>query len=201
MSGRRLAMLSACLVVLAGSLAGVTAAAPSTPANVDVSVLANNDAEDAVAVNPTNPSNVVAMAITFTQQTGLIEGVSFNAGRIWTRQIIGGSTADPLGDICCDEQLAWDRYGNLWMTYLLNSTGDVLVALSTDGGLNCWKDGKLSTLTTRDGLSANGVNALYEDGAGELWIGTKGGGLNRLKAGKFSAYLQSLALETPVGKR
>lgn len=155
MSGRRLAMLSACLVVLAGSLAGVTAAAPSTPANVDVSVLANNDAEDAVAVNPTNPSNVVAMAITFTQQTGLIEGVSFNAGRIWTRQIIGGSTADPLGDICCDEQLAWDRYGNLWMTYLLNSTGDVLVALSTDGGLN-WTKVADVVPTTVTGNSGNG---------------------------------------------
>src|SRR5262245_49456981 len=121
MSGRRLAMLSACLAVLAGTAAAVTAAAPSTPANVDVSVLQNNDAEDAVAVNTTNPNNVVAMAITFTQDAGLIEGVSFNGGKTWTRQIIGGSTADPLGDICCDEQLSWDRYGNLWMTYLLNS--------------------------------------------------------------------------------
>src|SRR5689334_5668353 len=117
MSARRLAMLSACLIAVAGTAAGVAATATGTPTNVDVSVLQNNDAEDAVAVNPTNPSNVVAMAITFTQAAGLIEGVSFNGGKTWTRQIIGGSTSDPLGDICCDEQLAWDRYGNLWMTY------------------------------------------------------------------------------------
>jgi hypothetical protein len=140
MHARRHAVLSASLIALIGTTAALTAtAAPATPANVDVSQLANNDAEDAVAVNPTNPSNVVAMAITFSQSAGLIEGVSFNGGRTWTRQIIGGSTSDPLGDICCGEQLAWDRFGNLWMTYLLNSTGNVEVALSTDGGLGWTK--------------------------------------------------------------
>ena len=154
MSGRRLAILGAFLIALAGGAAAM-AAPPTTPANIDVSVLPNNDAEDAVAVNPTNPSNVVAMAITFTGQAGLIEGVSFNGGKTWTRQIIGGSTADPLGDICCDEQLAWDRYGNLWMTYLLNSTGDVLVAVSTDGGLSFTKVADVMP-TTVTGNSGNG---------------------------------------------
>ena len=145
MRGRRLATLTACLVALAGVGAGAAATAQGPPANVDVSVLPNNDAEDAVAVNPTNPSNVVAMAITFTQSAGLIEGVSFNGGKTWTRQVIGSGTGDPLGDICCDEQLAWDRFGNLWMTYLLNSNGDVLVALSTNGGASFTKVADLQT--------------------------------------------------------
>src|SRR5713101_1806030 len=120
MSARRLAILGASLLVLAGVATAVSATAASTPTNVDVSLLAGNDAEDAIAVNPTNPSNVVAMAITLAQDSGLIEGVSFNGGKTWTRQLIGTGTGDPLGDICCDQQLAWDRYGNLWMTYLLN---------------------------------------------------------------------------------
>src|SRR5437764_80458 len=152
---RRLVVLGAFLMALVGTVAALTATAASTPANVDVSVLPNNDAEDAVAANPTNPSNVVAMAITFTQSTGLIEGVSFNGGKTWKRQIIGGSTSDPLGDICCDEQLAWDRYGNLWMTYLLNSNGDVLVAVSTDGGLS-WTQAADVVPTTVTGNSSNG---------------------------------------------
>jgi hypothetical protein len=152
MHARKLATLGAALAALAGlavlvARAAPATAAPSTPTNVDVSALQNNDAEDAVAVNPTNPNNVVAMAITFTQQAGLIEGVSFNGGKTWTRQIIGGSTSDPLGDICCDEQLAWDRYGNLWMTYLLNSTGNVLVAVSTDGGLTWTKAADVVPIT------------------------------------------------------
>jgi hypothetical protein len=136
---RRLALLSVCLAALATVAAVTATAAPTTPTNVDVSLLQNNDAEDAVAADPTNPNNVVAMAITFTQVAGLIEGVSFDGGTTWTRRIIGGSTSDPLGDICCDEQLAWDRYGNLWMTYLLNSNGHVPVAVSTDGGLSWTK--------------------------------------------------------------
>ncbi|HZQ66198.1 MAG TPA: sialidase family protein [Gaiellaceae bacterium] len=143
MSARRLAFVCKVLALLAGLALFVGRAAPAaasgTPTNVDVSALAGNDAEDAVAVNPTNPNNLVAMAITLAQPAGLIEGVSFNGGKTWKRQIIGGGTSDPLGDICCDQQLAWDHFGNLWMTYLLNSSGDILVALSTDGGLTWTK--------------------------------------------------------------
>ena len=65
---------------------------------------------------------------------GLFEGVSFDGGLTWTRQIIGAG--DNLGDICCDQQLAWDSFGNLWMVYLFSGTnGNVPIALSTDGGL------------------------------------------------------------------
>jgi len=37
-------------------------------------------------------------------------------------------------------------------------------------------------------LSANYVNALYEDTNHTLWIGTRGGGLNRYLDGKFTAF-------------
>jgi hypothetical protein len=64
---------------------------------------------------------------------GIFEGVSFDGGLTWTRQVIGAG--DQLGEICCDEQLAWDSFGNLWMTYLFTTGGNVPIALSTDGGL------------------------------------------------------------------
>ena len=38
-------------------------------------------------------------------------------------------------------------------------------------------------LTTRDGLSSDIITSLYEDSDVTLWIGTNGGGLNRLKDG------------------
>ena len=145
MSGRRLALLSVCVLALAATASVVAATAASSPANADVSVLPGNDAEDAIAVNPTNPNNVVAMAITLAQDSGLVEGVSFNGGRTWTRQVIGAG--DALGEICCDEQLAWDRFGNLWMTYLLNTNGNVPVAVSTDGGLTWTKAAEIVPTT------------------------------------------------------
>jgi hypothetical protein len=92
-----------------------------------------NEAEDAIAINPTNPRNVVAMSTLPDVPAGLAVGVSFDGGQTWTRRVIG--TGGQLGEICCDQQLAWDAYGNLWMVYLLNTNGNVPIALSTDGGL------------------------------------------------------------------
>jgi BNR/Asp-box repeat len=129
----------AAVALAAGVVTSLSAAAPVTLANVDTSAAPGNEAEDAIAVNPTNPANIVTMATLPDVVAGLFEGVSFDGGQTWTRRVIGGDEADPLGAICCDEQLAWDRFGNLWMTYLVNTNGNVLIALSTDGGLTFTK--------------------------------------------------------------
>src|SRR6266699_5513929 len=119
--------------LLAAMMAPPASAAPPPPANFDASVLHGNEAEDAIAINPADPSNIVTMSTLADVPSGLFEGVSFDGGKSWTRRVIGAGA--PLGPICCDEQLAWDRFGNLWMAYLINTTGNVLVAVSTDGGL------------------------------------------------------------------
>src|SRR5713101_3315769 len=108
-------------------------AGAAVPTNFDASVMHGNEAEDAIAINPVDPSNIVTMATLPDVVTGLFEGVSLDGGKTWTRRVIG--TGAPLGEICCDEQLAWDRFGNLWMAYLGNTNGNVFVGVSTDGGL------------------------------------------------------------------
>jgi hypothetical protein len=148
-------------LAVALAVTGLAAAASPLPTNVDSSVLAGNEAEDAIAVNPTDPSNVVTMSSLAEAVAGLSENVSSDGGQTWTRRVIGSSTSDPLGDICCDQQLAWDGYGNLWMTYLLNSNGDVLVALSTDGGLSFTKVADVVTNSDQPSISA---------GAGSVWV-------------------------------
>jgi len=148
-------------LAVALAVTGLAAAASPLPTNVDSSVLAGNEAEDAIAVNPTDPSNVVTMSSLADVVAGLSENVTFDGGQTWTRRVIGSSTSDPLGDICCDQQLAWDGYGNLWMTYLLNSNGDVLVALSTDGGLSFTKVADVVTNSDQPSISA---------GAGSVWV-------------------------------
>jgi signal transduction histidine kinase/ligand-binding sensor domain-containing protein len=70
-----------------------------------------------------------------------------------------------------------DHSGGLW--------------IGTAGGLGHWNGTNVQMLTTHDGLSANNIHALAEDHAGDLWIGTELGGLNRLRAGHFTAFRQS----------
>ncbi len=67
-----------------------------------------------------------------------------------------------------------DRSGALWVG-------------TQDGGLNRIYAGRVTSFTTRNGLSSDFVLSLYEDSSGALWVGTAGGGLNRYKGGKWTA--------------
>jgi len=67
-----------------------------------------------------------------------------------------------------------DREGSIW--------------IGTRRGLSRFREGRFITYTTKDGLSNDHVLSIAEDRQGALWIGTDGGGLNRYKDGKFTAY-------------
>jgi hypothetical protein len=162
MCGRFLTRTSLTIMLaLAGALATATlATAAAPPLNFNVTAMPGNEAEDAIAVNPSNPSNVVAMSTLPDVPAGLAVGVSFDGGQTWARRVIG-TAGDPLGEICCDEQLAWDRFGNLWMTYLVNTNGHVLVALSTNGGVSFTKVADVVT---------NGDQPSIAVGQNSVWI-------------------------------
>jgi hypothetical protein len=116
----------------------VSVPAPTpTPANFNVSTRLGSEGSDPIAVNPADPLNVVAMTCDagHANVDGLFVGVSFDAGVTWARRLF--ATGASVGHTC-DDDLAWDRYGNLWMTHLAAS-GAVAVAVSTDGGLRFTK--------------------------------------------------------------
>jgi len=130
--------VAAVLASLLGGSASAGAAAVHVPVNVDVSQRHLNESEEAIAVNPTNPNNIVIVSNVGHREAGLsagmFEGVSFDGGRTWTRRLIGNN--DNLGDACCDPSLSFDEYGNLFLAYLYQVENEVPIALSTDGGLN-----------------------------------------------------------------
>lgn len=133
---KRLLVLGVFVLALVASPTG--GGAP--PTNVDISKRVGNESEEAIAVNPTNPDNVVVVTNIAEGFSGLFEGVSFDGGQTWTTKIIAegqtiGGGADGLGDSCCDPSLSFDQYGNLFLSYLYNLENVVPVALSTDGGL------------------------------------------------------------------
>src|SRR6266568_8186663 len=152
------------------------------PANVDVSHRHTNESEETVAVNPTNPNNIVIVTNVDHPAAGLFEGVSFDGGATWTRKLIGDN--DNLGDACCDPSLSFDKYGNLFMTYLFNVEIKVPIALSTDGGLsfniiaNIAKPPKqsLSASGERRGLFRFVDQPTITAAQGEVWLVCNGGG-------------------------
>jgi hypothetical protein len=131
-------LVGSVLVLTALALVASPSGGGAVPTNVDVSKRLGNESEEAIAVNPTNPNNIVVVTNIQEGTVGMFEGVSFDGGQTWTTKIIGEGTAlgDGLGDTCCDPSLAFDQYGNLFLSYLYNVENVVPVALSTDGGLN-----------------------------------------------------------------
>ncbi len=67
-----------------------------------------------------------------------------------------------------------DRRGRVWF--------------GTQIGLVGWDGAEWQWLTTNEGLSSDIIRALADDAAGNLWIGTAGGGLNRWSEGRFTSY-------------
>lgn len=55
-------------------------------------------------------------------------------------------------------------------------------------GLHVFERGQFKTYTTRDGLSSNDINAVFEDQRGAYWVETKDAGLNRLRDGAFTVF-------------
>ena len=70
---------------------------------------------------------------------------------------------------------------------------DGSIWIGTAGGLNRWKDGKLSAYTTKEGLASNDILAVLEDHSSRLWIGT-GSGLSLLESGRSAAFGASAQL-------
>jgi hypothetical protein len=157
-------------------------AAPSIPANIDVSQLSNNESEEAIAVNPTNPDNIVIVTNVVVPAAGMFVAVTFDGGVTWTHRIIGNN--DNLGAACCDPSLSFDEFGNLFLTYLFNVGNTVPVALSLDGGLsfnliaNIAKPPTAKTQTSdeRRGLFRFVDQPTITAGKGEVWVVVNGGG-------------------------
>jgi len=101
----------------------------------------------------------------------LFVGTSKGLWRVTEAQV----AAVPLGEDAPQvARIVGDGEGGLW--------------LGTDGGLVHWKDGVTRRLTVADGLGTNDVRSLRRTRDGDLWIGTRLGGLSRLHDGRLTTF-------------
>ena len=125
----------ALLLTLTGLLLTAVPARAAVPANVNVSRMKQNQSEASVAVDPTNPQNVVV--VSNLDYYGLMLGVSHDGGATFTRRTFANRTypAHDFGQACCDPTASWDGYGNLFLVWLDGSDSTIIrMALSVDGG-------------------------------------------------------------------
>lgn len=114
----------------------VPVAAQVTPeAERNVSRLANYQNECAIKVNPTNTNQIVAACN--NALGGLFFARSTDRGTTWifpdADRTIADGDANQGNLACCDPNLAWDSFGNLYITYLGNAN-TIETLLSTDAG-------------------------------------------------------------------
>jgi hypothetical protein len=110
--------------------------------DVNASSQAGTQSEVGIAVNPTNPLNMVAVANNNVNLTQLAAYFSTDGGITWTASFI--TSADDgfgAGETRFDPNVAFDSDGNVYVVYSMANAGGandsrLVVARSTDGGAN-----------------------------------------------------------------
>ena len=180
--GQKVFSVFSMILIAALAVSGVSAKS-NTPTNINVSQRLGNESEEAIAVNPTNPKNIVMFTNITEGVNGMFLAVSFDGGQTWSKKIVGQN--DLFGDTCCDPSLAFDEYGNLFMSYLYNVDNIVPIALSTDGGLTFSVIANIgvpsSLVKTKAARSERGLFRFVDQetivaGYGEVWVIFNAGG-------------------------
>ncbi|MGZ6546238.1 MAG: sialidase family protein, partial [Actinomycetota bacterium] len=122
------------LALLGSQALAATPARAATPfPNVNITKLAGNQSEAAIAIDPLDPTHVVEFS-NRERGAGMYVANSVDGGATWT--VSSFARDDQFGKACCDPTLSWDAYGNLFMAWLdIEDSGAIPVAISTDGGL------------------------------------------------------------------
>jgi hypothetical protein len=148
----------------------------TAPAPVNLGALPGNQNNASIAIDPTNPNQVVAIA---QDPAALYAYRSTDGGTTWTpprRFAIQGDalTNDRAQAATCCPRAAFDAYGNLFVTYVANPADTLEIILSPDGGQSFVKVGDLDVgtagpldrpaLATGPGLLSGSVRE------GSVWV-------------------------------
>jgi hypothetical protein len=152
-------LLLTCAAMALGLTAASAHAQFSVGPNVNITKLAGNQAEGAIAVDPTNPLRLFAFSNP-SSGSNLTGSVSSNGGATWaTRTMATGS--DGLAAACCDPSCAFDAFGNLFICYINSAVNAIIVGMSTNGGASFTQIGSFSGSVDQPTLTV---------GAGTVWV-------------------------------
>ncbi len=148
----------------------------SAATNVDISRRTGQEVESNIAIDPTNPMRLFACSVLLTTNAEF-GAYSTNGGTTWTtRNFLTGS--DGMAAACCDGQLAWDDYGNLFVTYINSSVSAVIVGLSINGGVSFTQIGSFSGSVDQPSIAV-GPGTGGNDGS--VWVDYNVSGTMRVR--------------------
>lgn len=105
------------------------------PNLIDISQAKGNETDPSIAFNPLSPSNMVVVAATDGTVPGLFVTITTNLGASWRTNVIAtNNDAEGLIPAYGEPSVAWDAYGNVFLSYLPATFEGVAVAMSTNGG-------------------------------------------------------------------
>jgi hypothetical protein len=108
-------------------------AANPIPANINLTRMRGNQAEGAVAVDPTNANRIFILS-NIDRGDGLFTARSSDGGVHWSKTVIADGS-DGLVPACCDPSAVFDEFGNLFVGYInSDNTDEVLIIRSGNGG-------------------------------------------------------------------
>jgi hypothetical protein len=142
-----------------------------TTAVSDVTRMQGSQSENSIAIDPTNPNRVFAASNDLSLHTATRGAVarSDDGGVTWTSSLVGDGT-DGLPTSHGDVKVAYDQFGNLFLSYLTEGQPRaVVLLLSIDGGLT------FKTIATfADSDSADQPSIAVGPGrdgqAGSIWL-------------------------------
>ena len=121
---------------------------------VNISKSSGEDAETSIIVNPTNPKNLFATSTAeFKEWFSMDGGLTWNASNDATS--LGAGNAG-------DQQEAWDKWGNLFMTWFGGPNQDTILGVSTDGGATFKLLVDTGSLQDQPNVTANGSEVWFD---------------------------------------
>jgi hypothetical protein len=150
---RRTVTLIAVIMLLFGSRFPAMGALVLGP-DINISNQNGAQSEVGIAVDPTNPLNIVAVSNNIADLSRLGTWFSSDGGATWTPNFID-ENEDGFGanDSRFDPNVAFDSDGNVYIVYSTTGTGNrLLLAISTDGGQNF---NQVTTVTTDAPAASN----------------------------------------------
>jgi hypothetical protein len=151
---------------------GATAQTGAAVRVVNVSRLPESQDETAVTIDPANngrafvAANIGPFLRPAGTAAGLMAAFSTDGGQSWTPS--SSSVAGSPPPACCDPSARFDRFGNLFLSYVASDLRTMVVLLSTDGGRTF---GALAAHSANGAVDQPSIDTGPDGtGAGSIWI-------------------------------